>query len=60
MFELLESRWFGLSFLNFAVVPNLDDAVQISELPFLSFHGGDGLARHVGSSDPSGGVGVSW
>jgi hypothetical protein len=58
MFKLLESRWFGLSFLNFAVVPNLDDAVQIPELSFSSFRGGDGLARHVGSSNPSGGGGL--
>jgi hypothetical protein len=49
--ELFESRWFGLSFPNFAVVSILDDTVRIPELSFLSFRGGDGSARHVESSN---------
>jgi hypothetical protein len=49
--KLLESCWFGLLFLNFAVVLILDDVVRIPKLSFLSFCGADGLARHVGSSN---------
>jgi hypothetical protein len=47
--ELFESCWFGLLFLNFAVVY---DTVQIPELSFSSFCGGDGLARHMELLNP--------
>ena len=33
--ELFDSRWFGLSFANFAVVSILDDTVRIPELLVL-------------------------